>query len=121
MPQIIIDYSPQLSDVDFKPLMNKINNSLVQYCDASLIACKSRAQVCHNYIVGDGKDLSLAFISILVKLVPGRTSQQKKEFTNSVDLWVKKHMNPTIKEMKLTCQWRMELTELVDYHFLGED
>ncbi|WP_394147901.1 5-carboxymethyl-2-hydroxymuconate Delta-isomerase [Shewanella atlantica] len=83
MPHCIIEYSAPLADkIDIKHLIQRVHHGAI---DAELFersAIKTRAIRCEDYQVGDNHLGS--FIHITIKIMPGRTDEQKNHLLTTV-------------------------------------
>ena len=88
MPQMFIDYSDNIKNLDKKKLMLGLNHALF---DTGLVAeskdIKTRIHAVTDYMVGFGEendDDQQAFIFIRLQGLSGRTDAQKNLMTNSL-------------------------------------
>ena len=86
MPQMFIDYSDNIKNLDKKKLMLGLNHALF---DTGLVAeskdIKTRIHAVTDYMVGFGEendDDQQAFIFIRLQGLSGRTDEQKNQMTD---------------------------------------
>lgn len=89
MPQLFIDYSDNIQNLDEKKLMLALNQTLF---DTGLFAhqndIKSRIKMVSDYLIGLGDQTSeasnQAFIFVRLQALSGRTDQQKNLMTDKL-------------------------------------
>lgn len=89
MPQMFIDYSDNIQNLDSKKLMLGLNHALF---DTGLVGhphdIKSRIQAVSNYIIGFGSEDDAvdnqAFIFVRLQGLSGRTEEQKNLMTDKL-------------------------------------
>ena len=85
MPQIFIDYSDNIQNLDKKKLMLGLNHALF---DTGLVGhvfdIKSRIKEVSDYLIGFGDENNQAFIFVRLQRQKGRTEEQKNLMTESL-------------------------------------
>lgn len=84
MPQIFVDYSDNIENLDKSALLLGLNHALF---DTGLVGhafdIKSRIQAVSDYLIGFG-DNNQAFIFVRLQGLSGRTDQQKNQMTDAL-------------------------------------
>ncbi|MCW8914529.1 MAG: 5-carboxymethyl-2-hydroxymuconate Delta-isomerase [Magnetovibrio sp.] len=95
MPHLIIEYAAELeSDVDIQQLAKTAFDGAVASKLFTPANIKSRAHPVQAYWIGGKK---VPFVHVNVKLLPGRTNEQKKTLTTSVFDAIKKLVGDAVK------------------------
>ena len=89
MPQLFIDYSDNIQNLDKKKLMLALNQALF---DTGLVGheydIKSRIKMVSDYLIGfggqNGEESNQAFIFVRLQGLSGRTDQQKNLMTDKL-------------------------------------
>lgn len=88
MPQMFIDYSDNIQDLNKKELMLGLNHALF---DTGLVAephdIKTRIQEVSDYLIGFGNN-DQAFIFVRLQGLSGRTEEQKNVMTESLSQYL---------------------------------
>ncbi|RKG41009.1 5-carboxymethyl-2-hydroxymuconate Delta-isomerase [Acinetobacter rongchengensis] len=98
MPQMFIDYSDNIQNLDKKKLMLGLNHALF---DTGLVGhehdIKSRIQEVTDYLIGfgdeNGEESKQAFIFVRLQGLSGRTEQQKDLMTESLSQFLQSFQN----------------------------
>lgn len=89
MPQMFVDYSDNIQDVDSKKLLLGLNHALF---NTGLVGhefdIKSRVTAVSNYLIGFG-DNNQAFIFVRLQGLSGRTDEQKGVMTEALSTFLK--------------------------------
>lgn len=84
MPQMFVDYSANIQNLDTKKLLLGLNQALF---DTGLVGhefdIKSRIQAVSNYLIGFG-DNNQAFIFVRLQGLSGRTDEQKNKMSDAL-------------------------------------
>ena len=101
MPQIIIEYSSNIQDVnDFKQLFTDIHHVINTTGGANIENCKSRAINHNEYLIGRGEAMN-AFIHLEVKWLEGRSTELKSQLGNELLDLLKKHYHSSMQQHNL--------------------
>lgn len=95
MPHIILEYSDNIIEKKFTDLFIDIQNILVEKLPTKLEACKSRAIICDDYVLGDNNPQN-AFVHISIKILSGRDDSLLCETSETI----LRLMNDFFKESK---------------------
>jgi len=83
MPHCIIEYSaPLVHEIDIKQFVQLVHHGAINSGLFERSAIKTRAIRCDDYQVGDNHLGS--FIHITIKIMPGRTDEQKQHLLSAV-------------------------------------
>ena len=108
MPQILLEYSSNLKDLDYGSILEEVHNALSTIGDAKLENCKSRAKSIDSYYIGDG-DGNNAFILLEIYLMEGITKTLKKK--------ISKHLLEYMESF-IVETWREDLDTQITVHFI---
>ncbi|OTG66376.1 5-carboxymethyl-2-hydroxymuconate Delta-isomerase [Acinetobacter silvestris] len=115
MPQMIIDYSDNIQNLDTQKLMLGLNHTLF---DTGLIdhadAIKTRIRAHSEFLIGFG-DNQQAYIHVHICILTGRNSQEKQLIADQLSAFLQS-FNAYLAE-GLDVQLCVELTEMpkIDY------
>ncbi len=112
MPQIKVEYSKNITGIDFQSFFALVHNALATISKVS--RCKSRAICLQNYYIGDG-DHANALFFIKISIMPGRTQQQKDKLAELIGDAIKTLIIPKIELLGLNCIPTMEIADLQYY------
>ncbi|MBU3846050.1 MAG: 5-carboxymethyl-2-hydroxymuconate isomerase [Candidatus Acinetobacter avistercoris] len=88
MPQMFVDYSDNIQDVDSKKLLLGLNHALF---DTGLVGhefdIKSRVAAVSDYLIGFGEN-NQAFIFVRLQGLSGRTDEQKGVMTDALSTFL---------------------------------
>ncbi|MER5863633.1 tautomerase family protein [Kitasatospora sp. NPDC002040] len=82
MPQILVDHSAGL-DLDRVGLAKELHVAITEVIDAEVAACKAVFRPAAEYVVGDGTS-DEALVLVEIKILAGRSSEQRAELTRRV-------------------------------------
>ena len=113
MPHIILEHSSNILEKDnFSDFFSDAHDMLVEKISANINACKSRAISCNNYYICDG-NINNSFIHITLKIMPGRTKEQKEEVSVSLFNLLKSFFKRSLEDQNL--QISVEIVDLAFY------
>lgn len=112
MPHVEVQYSSNLADFDFKPLLKSISQALVVHCNADMSTVMARTIEVTDCVL-DGQeayDQALCFVKIMMK--SGRNAKQKEALLNAVEADLRDGILTHTHERQLACHPRIMLKEL---------
>lgn len=123
MPNIYLEYSANLADIDLSPLAIFIHQQLVTHCGAKALACKTRLLPISQALVGLQADPQQAFLYIKICLMQGRSDAQKQQLVNNTFHFIQQQIAPAVKALALHCQPRIYIEDMptTHYHFYPTD
>ena len=84
MPHIIIEYSDNLDEViDIEDLVDAVHSAALSDGLPALNGLRTRAAARKHYRVADGTP-EFAFVALLARMGPGRSSTEKKRFLGAL-------------------------------------
>lgn len=84
MPHIIIEYSANLAEVaDIQELVDVVHEAALADGLPALDALRTRAAVRDHFRIADGRP-EFAFVSVVARIGPGRTSDDKQRFLGAL-------------------------------------
>lgn len=115
MPQMFIDYSDNIQNLDKKKLMLGLNHALF---DTGLVGhehdIKSRVQEVSDFLIGFGDENNSAnnqaFIFVRLQGLSGRTEQQKDLMTENLSQFLQSFQDYSAKGLEI--QLCVEFTEM---------
>lgn len=117
MPQIYIEYSANITLVDFKKILKEVNKKVSQIVEVLPNRCKGRLIKHHDFLIGDEEHLDDAFIFIQVGIQANRSNEQKELIGEAVLNILKELTLPKLIEQKLKCSPRVEVRGFDHYLF----
>jgi len=101
MPQIFIDYSDNIQDLDKNKLMLGLNHALF---DTGLIEneldIKTRIKEVSDYLIGFGNQ-NQAFIFVRLQGLSGRTNEQKDRMTENLSQFLQSFLDYSAKGLNI--------------------
>ena len=95
MPQIFLEYTANIRDINFKKLLAEVHSILSQRLPTNIESCKSRIIKHNDYLIGDGNQNN-ALVNIDIAVLPGRT----EELLRSVAIEIKELLESSLKVEK---------------------
>ena len=93
MPQITIERSDRLDDVDWEEFALALHPVVVETAAARLEACKTRVLRGEDEAVGAEKE-GHAIVNVSIALLAGRSDETKARLTEAVVELLRKHVEP---------------------------
>jgi 5-carboxymethyl-2-hydroxymuconate isomerase len=93
MPQITIQRSGALDDVDWEEFALALHPVIVETAAARLEACKTRVLRCEEDVVGAEKERH-AIVNVSIALLAGRDEETKARLTEAVVELLRKYVEP---------------------------
>ncbi|GGQ46463.1 5-carboxymethyl-2-hydroxymuconate Delta-isomerase [Streptomyces flaveolus] len=93
MPQITIERSGSLDDVDWEEFALALHPVVVETAAARLEACKTRVLRSEDEAVGAEKERN-AIVNVSIALLAGRSDETKAQLTEAVVELLRKHVEP---------------------------
>ncbi|MGW0816845.1 5-carboxymethyl-2-hydroxymuconate Delta-isomerase [Streptomyces viridiviolaceus] len=93
MPQITVERSPYLDDVDWEEFALALHAVVVETAAARLEACKTRVLRTEDEVVGAERERH-AVVDVSVALLAGRSDETKARLTEAVVELLRKHVRP---------------------------
>ncbi|WP_329339910.1 isomerase [Streptomyces sp. NBC_00663] len=93
MPQITVERSAYLDDVDWEEFALALHPVVVETAAAKLDACKTRVLRTEDEVVGGEKE-GHAIVNVTLALLAGRTEETKAKLTEAVVDLLRKHIGP---------------------------
>jgi 5-carboxymethyl-2-hydroxymuconate isomerase len=109
MPQIYIDYSSNITLVDFNKILKEVNKHVAQIVEVPPNRCKGRLIKHDDFLIGDEENSEEAFIFVQVGIQAKRSNEQKELIGEAVLTILKELALPKLKEQKLKCSPRVEV------------
>ena len=109
MPHLFLEYSNNIIESDFADLFQRCHALLTDQLPTQLESCKSRALSHPIYYIGDGKPNN-AFISMTIKIMPGRAPDLLQRIGNELMEIFRNHFSVSLT--KLNCQITLEITKV---------
>lgn len=112
MPHVEIQYSQNLGDFDFRPLLQSISQALVIHCAADLSAVMARTLEVSDCVINGqlAYDQALCFVKITMKA--GRSDHQKISLAAAVESLLRAGVLLYAHERGLSCHPRILLSDL---------
>lgn len=109
MPHIHLEYSDNIENLEIKPLLVSLNQTLIQggYAQAGL-DIKSRATCQTDYVIGNNEEKQ-AYIHVKLSLLTGRTVELRQEIAAAL---LKTLTEQIPKQIKVTVQFCVEILEM---------
>lgn len=110
MPQIILEYSPNVaSNLSWNELFNSLHHLVHKETGVNIENCKSRAIQRDQYYIGKG-GASNAFVHLQLALLSGRSNLQKKRLGEALLKVLEETFDASGKKLKL--QITVELRDI---------
>lgn len=101
MPHIIVEYSSILkTSFSIASLLHDLHHSIDGMHNVTLDRIKTRAYASDDFLVGEDKDVSY-FVHINLRLMPGRTDEQRRELSDALHKAAKPHL---VRRVALTIE-----------------
>ncbi len=101
MPHIIVEYSQGLkSAFSIASMLKDLHNSIDGMHGVTLDRIKTRAHAAEDFLVGED-DQFAGFVHIDLRLMPGRTDEQRRELSEALLKAAKPHL---VKRVALTIE-----------------
>lgn len=109
MPHIHLEYSDNIENLEIKPLLVSLNQTLIQggYAQADL-DIKSRATCQTDYVIGNNEEKQ-AYIHVKLSLLTGRSVELRQEIAAAL---LKTLTEQIPKQIKVTVQFCVEILEM---------
>lgn len=121
MPVINFDYTDNLNIKNkVKEFLPEIHLTLVELIQTSLYSCRSTTQEHHDYLIGNGDEKN-AFIQLSIRILPGRTSEQKSVLGKTLLKKLKHFFSQEINDFNIQCRVYLTETDQPQYYGLGQD
>lgn len=115
MPQLTLEFSANiLEKKSLTALLKNCHEIIAENLPTSIESCKSRAHECEIYCVGDGQPHN-AFVHVNLKVLPGRSVEQKTLVANKVMDKLKEYFADSLNQFKL--QITLEIEDLQTTYF----
>ncbi|MCD5322142.1 MULTISPECIES: 5-carboxymethyl-2-hydroxymuconate Delta-isomerase [Pontibacillus] len=108
MPHIIVEYTDNLADLNFRSLLKSLNHVLVESDHFPTGGIRSRAVKLTDYVVADGTEDD-AFVHIELKVGAGRSEEVLKATSESLFEAAKTFLDDCFKDRYLALS--LEVTE----------
>lgn len=116
MPHTYIQYSNHFDDFDFKPLLASIATAFVMHCKAGMESTLGYTSMLDDVLVANDAGENRSMLWLQLRMKTGRSQEQKNAFMLAVHDAIEEYVMPFVRDRKLFCQPRLELTELsADY------
>jgi len=116
MPQIILEYSANLNNFQYKEFFQKIYQQMKDI--PNIGTCKMRVVSQENYFIGTENDESaFVFLRILMAPKEERTDQFKKNIADKLIPILRKYTNLATKELDIKCYPTLEICALSKYYY----
>jgi 5-carboxymethyl-2-hydroxymuconate isomerase len=114
MPQITLEYSANITDIDQQSILKSIHCALSDITDIK--TCKSRVRVLKNFLVGTREDKS-AIVHLKVELLdlPQRTPELRKLLAEKLLKILDANFGERINTLGLTCKPTVHVAKLKVY------
>ncbi len=119
MPQIYVEYSANITLVDFKTILLEINKEVAHIVEVPPNRCKGRLIKYHDFLIGDEENPDEAFIFIQVGIQSKRSDEQKTRIGDAVLKILKERALPKLTEQNIKCSPRVEVRGFDLYLFSG--
>jgi 5-carboxymethyl-2-hydroxymuconate isomerase len=93
MPQITVERSAYLDDVDWEEFALDLHKVVVETAAAKSEACKTRVLRTEEEVVGGDKE-GHGIVNVTIALLAGRTEETKAKLTEAVVELLRKHVPP---------------------------
>ncbi|MCY3413754.1 MAG: hypothetical protein INQ03_19070 [Candidatus Heimdallarchaeota archaeon] len=107
MPHIILEYSSNLKNLEYKDIFEVAHDALCSHAEADIENCKSQAYENDAYYIADG-DTNKAFIHIEISLMEGRSEKIKASIAKEIIVYIESLIEET---------WREDLYTQISIHF----
>ena len=101
MPQIELEYSSNVPEVNFSDLFREIHLAVHEIAGIRLQNCKSRARVAEQYFIGNG-EVDNAFVHLQIRFIEGRTATTKQAVGEQCLSILKQCYGVSIAAMQIT-------------------
>jgi 5-carboxymethyl-2-hydroxymuconate isomerase len=120
MPQIILEHSANLVEIDYNNLFLAIYECIKKF--PNMGTCKMRAISQNNYFIGtDNGENAFIFLRILMAPKAERTSLFREEMAKGLITIIKKYLNPIKKTLNIKCYPTLEIGLLSEqYYWINE-
>lgn len=120
MPQIILEHSANLKNIDYKNLFSAIYQSLSKI--PNIGTCKLRAMAQENYYIGttNGEN-AFVFLRILMMPKAERTKEFKEKIAKDLIPILKEYINPVKEKLNIKCFPTVEVGFLSEQYYWIED
>ncbi|MFH8803530.1 5-carboxymethyl-2-hydroxymuconate Delta-isomerase [Streptomyces sp. NPDC017936] len=107
MPQITVERSPYLDDVDWEQFAVALHPLVVDIAGAKPEACKTRVLRTEDEAVGAEYE-GHAIVNVSIALLAGRSEETKARLTEAVVELLRKHIEPTdgVRALHLSAEVR---------------
>jgi 5-carboxymethyl-2-hydroxymuconate isomerase len=95
MPQIFIEYTANIKDINFKEILAEIHSILSRRLPTKIESCKSRIIKHNDYLIGNG-NINNALVNIDIAALPGR----EEELLRSIALEIQEILECSLKVKK---------------------
>ncbi|MBA3660747.1 MAG: hypothetical protein H0W64_03395 [Gammaproteobacteria bacterium] len=109
MPQIYIEYSANITQVNFEEILKHINANVAKIVEVSPNRCKGRLIKYPDFLIGDAYNAEDAFIFVQVCIQAKRSELQKQQIGDAVLQILKDFAMPKLTDQKLKCSPRVEV------------
>ena len=118
MPQITLDYSANITNLDTTTILNQTHQLLASIADIS--SCKSRSIRQTDFLIGEG-GANQAYIYLQVALLaqPDRTDKVKETLANNLISMLQKHAASIESKQDLHTQISVQITDLPQHYYKG--
>lgn len=115
MPQMIVEYSENIQDVDTQALLSGLNHALF---DTGLVGhptdIKSRARANADFLIGFGEEPQ-GYIHVRLALMTGRNTDEKNRIADALNTFL--HSFNGYNAQGLQVQLIIELAEMPKEHY----
>ena len=120
MPQIILEYSANFKDIDYKKLFSEIYAVINKL--PAMGTCKMRAIVQENYYIGsENGENAFAYLKIAMKPKKERTEKFREKLAKDLIPILKKYLDPIKNKQKIKCYPTVEVGLLSDQYYWIEE
>lgn len=121
MPVTNFEYTSNLKiKGKVKNFLPEVHQTLVELIQTDLKTCRSVIQEHQDYLVGNGDALN-GFIQMSIRILPGRTDEQKSLLGNSLLKKLKQAFAQEIKDFNVQCRVYLTEVDKPQYYGLGQD
>lgn len=114
MPHIIIEHTDNIIEQDLQPLFQAMHQVLAEGLPTDIINCKSRSQICSQFLVGDGI-ANAGFVHVQIRLLSGRSEAVLKTVGDALMPLLSQHFQASSEQLEL--QISLEINELPVSYF----
>jgi len=121
MPVVNFDYTSNLNIKNkVKEFLPEVHSTLVKLIQTDLHACRSTIQEHQDYLVGNG-DANNGFMQMSIRILPGRTDEQKSILGNNLLKKLKDIFSQEINNFNVQCRVYITEVDKPQYYGLGLD